>query len=74
VAVEIPGQPTLYELAAKPHHHHFLCRTCGRVFEVEGCVGHFQQLTPKGFELEGHEVILRGRCLDCVTQGQTSKE
>ena len=31
--VEIPGQMPRYELADKGHHHHFLCRVCGGVFE-----------------------------------------
>jgi len=66
--VEIPGGPALYELAAKPHHHHFHCRACGKVFEVHGCGGHFHQMTPLGFVLEGHEVILRGLCSDCVSK------
>jgi Fur family ferric uptake transcriptional regulator len=66
--VEIPGGPTLYELAAKPHHHHFHCRACGKVYEVHGCGGHFQQMTPQGFRLEAHEVILRGLCKNCVAK------
>lgn len=65
-AVEIPGQPPHYELAGKHHHHHFHCRACGRVFEVEGCCGHFEEHAPRGFQIEGHEVLLFGRCADCV--------
>ncbi|MBI1292571.1 transcriptional repressor [bacterium] len=68
--VEIPGGPTLYELAAKPHHHHFHCRECGKVFEVHGCAGHFQKMTPPGFQLEGHEVILRGLCDQCSAKSK----
>src|SRR5690606_27808311 len=37
--VEIPGRPPRYEIAGKDHHHHFLCSTCHRVFEVHGCPG-----------------------------------
>src|SRR3954463_2966243 len=43
-AVEIPGEPARYELAGKDHHHHFYCNSCGKVFEVEGCVGDFSSL------------------------------
>jgi Fur family ferric uptake transcriptional regulator len=64
--VDIPGQPPRFELAGKHHHHHFHCRACGRVFEVEGCCGHFDDHTPPGFHLEGHEVLLFGRCADCL--------
>ncbi|MDX2130595.1 MAG: transcriptional repressor [Planctomycetota bacterium] len=64
--VDIPGGPPRYELAGKHHHHHFHCRSCGKVYEVEGCCGHFDDHTPPGFELEGHEVLLFGRCAACA--------
>lgn len=65
IAVEIPGKPPRYELAGKEHHHHFLCRACHRVYEVEGCPGNFDAFVPEGFELEGHEITLYGRCDAC---------
>lgn len=65
-AVEIPGSQLHYELAGKAHHHHFHCRICNRVFEVEGCVGNFQSIKPKGFQLEDHEIILYGLCKECL--------
>lgn len=64
--VEIPGEPNRYERADKPHHHHFHCRECGRVFDVEGCPGNIKQLTPKGFTTESHELTLKGVCADCT--------
>lgn len=66
VQVEMPGEPPRYEIAGKDHHHHFYCRICDRVYEVEGCAGDFSRLTPPGFSLEGHEVMLFGRCTDCA--------
>jgi Fur family ferric uptake transcriptional regulator len=65
-AVEIPGEPPRYELAGKDHHHHFYCNSCGKVFEVEGCPGDFSALTPKGFRLDNHELVLFGRCSGCT--------
>lgn len=64
--VEIPGEPPRYELAGKGHHHHFVCRSCKRVYELEGCCGHFAELAPRGFVLEGHELTLFGACKTCV--------
>ncbi|CAG0988265.1 Zinc-specific metallo-regulatory protein [Phycisphaerales bacterium] len=66
IPVEIPGQSPRFELAGKHHHHHFHCRQCGKVYEVEGCCGHFEEHAPAGFEIEGHEVLLFGRCAVCV--------
>lgn len=64
--IDIPGQTTCYEASGLDHHHHFHCKACGKVFDVPGCPGHLDQLTPPGFEVESHEVILFGRCDLCV--------
>ncbi|MCC6427663.1 MAG: transcriptional repressor [Phycisphaerales bacterium] len=65
VEVELPGEPPRYEIAGKHHHHHFHCRTCKKVYEVEGCPPDLGILVPRGFALEDHEVILYGRCASC---------
>ncbi|MBL8964863.1 MAG: transcriptional repressor [Phycisphaeraceae bacterium] len=65
VAVELPGEPPRYEAAGKHHHHHFHCRSCRRVYEVEGCPDDIDSLVPTGFSLEDHEVVLYGRCAAC---------
>lgn len=65
-AVELPGEPARYESAEHDHHHHFCCRDCGRVFDVEGCHDHIESGTPEGFVVEHHEVFLYGLCADCA--------
>lgn len=64
--VELPGEPPRYEAMGKQHHHHFHCRTCDRVYELEGCPEGLRGLTPAGFSLESHEVVLYGRCAACA--------
>jgi len=66
--VDLPGDVPRYEVAAKRHHHHFHCRDCGRVFEVDSCPGNLADLAPRGFVAEHHEVILYGRCPECVAR------
>lgn len=66
VAVEIPGQPPRYERANKGHHHHFVCRSCGGVFELEKCASGIRNMAPSGFVVEDHEIILYGTCGDCL--------
>lgn len=63
--VELPGSPDRYEVAGKHHHHHFHCRACDGVFEVEECPGGFTGMAPGGFRVEDHEVILYGLCDGC---------
>lgn len=63
--VKLPGEPPRYELSGKPHHHHFYCRGCGKVYEVPGNNKLLDALVPKGFTLEDHDVVLFGRCAAC---------
>lgn len=66
VSVVLPGDVTRYEAAGREHHHHFQCRRCHKVFELEGCSGDFGAAMPPGFHLESHEVVLYGRCDQCA--------
>jgi Fur family ferric uptake transcriptional regulator len=66
VPVEMPGEAPRYEPAGLAHHHHFHCRTCGRVFDLPGCTGNIERLVPRGFRLEAHELVLSGRCQACA--------
>ncbi|MEP5700704.1 MAG: transcriptional repressor, partial [Sneathiella sp.] len=65
-AVELPGQNPRYELTGLPHHHYFQCRQCNMVFDVEKCPGTLSDLAPPGFKVEGHEIVLYGRCSACA--------
>lgn len=65
-AVTVPGDAPRYEVAGKSHHHHFHCRKCDRVFEMEGCPGPLKHLAPAGFSVQGHEVTLFGLCPSCT--------
>ena len=63
-----PG-PALYE-ARQEWHHHFVCRSCHRVFDVECLVGARPCLTP-GTDVgvvEDAQVIFRGICAACAAQ------
>lgn len=64
--VELPGGGVRYELAERPHHHHFLCRTCDQAFDVHRCPERIEELAPEGFKVDGHEMILYGRCAACA--------
>lgn len=63
--VELAGEPARYELSNMPHHHHFACRQCHRVFDLAGCPGDLAHLVPPGFKLEDHEITFRGLCPEC---------
>lgn len=65
VPVTLPGEATRYEVSGKRHHHHFRCRDCEQVFEIDGCPGNFTSLVPQGFTLEEHHLVLFGLCHIC---------
>lgn len=65
--VELPGEPTRYEVAGLDHHHHFHCSLCGKVFDVQGCAKAVSSLLPAGYTLERHEIILYGKCDTCAS-------
>lgn len=67
VPVEIPAEPSRYEVAGLHHHHHFYCRKCKKVFDIDGCPSDFTAFTPRGFTLDAHEVILYGLCNLCTS-------
>jgi len=68
-SVELPGQPPRWELAGDRHHHHFLCSTCDKLYEINACPEDIKNLLPKGFTLEEHDILLRGQCNACAKKG-----
>ncbi len=74
VKVDLPGQPARFEAPCSHahgrghahHHHHFHCTVCDRVFPIHACPGGIEKLAPTGFQVEQHELTLRGRCADCA--------
>jgi len=67
--VPLPGAPNRYEVAGKHHHHHFRCRVCDRVFEVEACPPDLSRMVPRGFRLDSHDITLVGICAACARRG-----
>jgi Fur family ferric uptake transcriptional regulator len=64
--VDLPGEVPRYELRRQTHHHHFLCRRCGRVYDVAGCSPVLTGRLPRGFRADGHDVVLYGICAACA--------
>ena len=74
-AVVLPDGETRYEPAGLSHHHHFHCRRCGRVFDLEGCQVAVPDgaTLPGGFVVEEHELTLYGKCPDCAGRRSGTK-
>ncbi len=63
--VELPGQAVFYERSDLKHHHHFHCRSCGKVYDISTCPGTLASAAPQGFKVEDHELVLYGQCAVC---------
>ena len=62
------GLATVYRRCSDTHHHHLVCRECGRAVEVEGpAVERWADKVARehGFDEVSHTVELFGRCGDC---------
>ncbi len=65
------GSPSLFEDRVGDNHHHLICRTCGRVEDVDCAVGSapcLQVNDNRGYEIDEAEVIYWGRCPECLAR------
>ena len=66
--IQPAGSPARYEDRVGDNHHHLVCRTCGRMVDVDCAVGAVPCLTAAddaGYEIDEAEVIYWGRCPAC---------
>jgi Fur family ferric uptake transcriptional regulator len=67
--IQPAGSPARYEGRVGDNHHHLICRTCGRMVDVDCAVGDTPCLTAaddSGYEIDEAEIIYWGRCPECV--------
>jgi Fur family ferric uptake transcriptional regulator len=70
--IQPAGAPARFEDRVGDNHHHLICRTCGRVVDVDCAVGAAPCLTAadaSGYEIDEAEVVYWGRCPDCAARG-----
>jgi len=66
--IEPAGSPARYEHRVGDNHHHLVCRSCGRVVDVDCAVGDAPCLTAAdehGYQIDEAEVVYWGFCPDC---------
>src|SRR5689334_24067217 len=64
-----PGGEHLYRRCSRTHHHHLVCRSCGRAVEVEGPAVETwaDKVADKhGFVDVSHTLEIFGTCPDCA--------
>ena len=68
--IQPAGSSARYENRVGDNHHHLVCRSCGRMVDVDCAVGDTPCLTAaddSGYEIDEAEVTYWGRCPECVT-------
>ena len=63
------GLATVYRACSTHHHHHLVCRACGRTVEVEGpAVERWADTVARdhGFSGVTHTLEIFGTCADCT--------
>ncbi|GGN49515.1 transcriptional repressor [Streptomyces albiflavescens] len=65
---QISGHPARYEIERHDNHHHFVCRSCGAIRDVECTVGAAPCLEthlPAEYDIQEAAVTFWGLCPDC---------
>ena len=74
--IQPAGSPARYEDRVGDNHHHLICRTCGRMVDVDCAVGEPPCMTlpdDLGYDIDEAEVIYWGRCPSCLASTRTNE-
>lgn len=66
----VDGGAALYETRTRDNHHHFVCRDCALVVDIDCAVGTapcLEAASGTEFVIDEAEVIYRGLCMKCVS-------
>ena len=72
--IQPAGSPARFEARVSDNHHHVICRSCGRVADVDCAAGAAPCLTAAddmGYEIDEAEVIYWGHCPECQSKTRT---
>jgi Fe2+ or Zn2+ uptake regulation protein len=70
--IQPAGSPARFEQRVGDNHHHVVCRSCGKMADVDCAVGTapcLEAVDDAGFAIEEAEVIYWGHCPQCRSAG-----
>lgn len=73
--VQLGDEFVRFEFTRARHHHHIICNSCGKVFEIQLC--NLDELSQDiaqqtGFRNIAHQVVFRGDCQDCALKVESN--
>ena len=73
LTLTIDDKNTCYDAYTKPHSH-FLCKRCGKVYDVLNQEDMFDKAAgPKGFEVQEIHHYYKGVCKHCLKQNKNNR-
>ena len=67
-AITITGTETRYDHKVSPHHH-FLCKRCGKIIDIEICCPNIEKMSEYGHNVEEIHGYIKGTCKTCIKRG-----
>jgi Fur family ferric uptake transcriptional regulator len=71
--LELHGQSRFEREYKRQHHDHFICKSCGEIFEFSSAeIERIQDVIAAGigFVIDGHRHQIFGYCRDCMAAGK----
>ncbi|MGB8657775.1 MAG: Fur family transcriptional regulator [Candidatus Zixiibacteriota bacterium] len=68
-AITITGTETRYDYRGSPHHH-FLCRECGKIIDIDVQCPYLEKKEVAGHRIEELHGYFKGICLECLKRQQ----
>jgi Fur family transcriptional regulator, stress-responsive regulator len=75
--IQPAGSPARFEDRVDDNHHHLICRSCGKMVDVDCALGRAPCLKARndnGYEIDEAEVVYWGRCPGCLGKSRRSKK
>jgi len=75
--IQPAGSPARYEDRVGDNHHHIICRTCGKMVDIDCTISRAPHLTEdvrSGFRIDEAEVIYWGTCPDCRVERPAAED
>lgn len=74
--IQPAGSPARFENRVGDNHHHLICRSCSKMFDIDCATGDTPCLIADddhGFEIDEAEVVYWGYCANCVAARDNAK-
>lgn len=69
----ISGSELRYDFKCTMHHH-FLCKKCGRIIDIDISCPHIEKIRKEGYQIDEVHGYFKGVCKDCLQKEKMKVE